>query len=104
MEEQQQAPALATAFPAPPPFWQSFTPENLQRIEDLRAAQSPSAKIYDASVELPLRILELPAELRFLQPPEPITTGKYRVFGEAYDVCCLSWNKNCNYADSMIAQ
>ncbi|KAE8445081.1 hypothetical protein EG329_013796 [Mollisiaceae sp. DMI_Dod_QoI] len=86
MEEPLAAPALATAFPAPPPFWQSFTPDNLERIAELRAAETPSSKTYDPANELPLRILDLPPELRCLQPPEQPTEGKYRSFGELIDL------------------
>jgi hypothetical protein len=90
MEEQQQQNALAAAFPAPPPFWQSFTPENISAISSLRAAQaqsSPSSKFeLDPAIELPIRLLDLPAELRCLQPPEPPVEGIYRCFGDLYNV------------------
>lgn len=86
MEEQQAAPALATAFPAPPPFWQSFTPENLERIAEFRASQNPINKTYDPATELPLRILDLPPELRCLQPPVQPPEGKYKCFGDFYNV------------------
>ena len=84
MEDQQQPNSLSSAFPNPPPFWKEFTPENLDRISELRAGAGN--KRYDASKELPVRLLDLPAELRFLQPPEPMTDGIYRVFGDFYDV------------------
>ncbi|KAH8760297.1 mediator complex, subunit Med7 [Hyaloscypha finlandica] len=89
MEEQQQQNVLAAAFPAPPPFWQSFTPENLSSISSLRAAepQSSSSKVEpDSATELPIRLLELPAELRWLQPPEPPVEGIYRCFGDLYNM------------------
>jgi hypothetical protein len=89
-EEQEQQPSnqAAAAFPAPPFFWQHFTPENVERIEQLRAAQSAKQ---DAATEppskLPPRILDLPTELRFLQPPDPPASGRYRSFGSAFTVC-----------------
>ena len=86
MEEQQQQNALAAAFPAPPPFWQNFTPENLNRISELRAAQSQASAKSDPAIELPIRLLDLPAELRCLQPPEPPAEGIYRCFGDQYNV------------------
>jgi mediator of RNA polymerase II transcription subunit 7 len=87
MAEQPQANALASAFPTPPPFWQHFTPENISRIEELRAAQSgPEAKPVDPADGLPLRILDLPPELRWLQPPEPPSNGIYRCFGDTFNV------------------
>ncbi|CZR59919.1 related to MED7-member of RNA Polymerase II transcriptional regulation mediator complex [Phialocephala subalpina] len=86
MEQPQDAPALATAFPAPPPFWQSFTKENLERLKELRAVQTPPSKDYDAAKELPLRILDLPPELRLLQPPDQPADGKYRLYGDIYDL------------------
>ncbi|CAG8953655.1 hypothetical protein HYFRA_00010114 [Hymenoscyphus fraxineus] len=86
MEEQPEA-RLAASFPAPPPFWQSFTEENTTLISSLRASQSVEpAKEFDPSTTLPPRILDLPAELRYLQPPEPPAEGVYRCFGDAYDL------------------
>jgi len=86
MAEQQQANALAAAFPSPPPFWQHFTPENLSRIAALRAASTPDGKggaLLDAARA---RLLDLPPELRFLQPPEPPAEGVYRCFGDIYNL------------------
>jgi mediator of RNA polymerase II transcription subunit 7 len=88
-EQQQQQPSLAAGYPAPPPFWQSFTPENLERISSLRAAQ-PSSSSLDSATALPIRILDLPPELRYLQPPEPPTEGAFRVFGDPFFVRNLS--------------
>jgi mediator of RNA polymerase II transcription subunit 7 len=82
-EQQQQQPSLAAGYPAPPPFWQSFTTENLERVSSLRAAQ-PSSSSLDSATALPIRILDLPPELRYLQPPEPPTEGAFRVFGDRY--------------------
>ena len=93
MEEQPQANALASAFPTPPPFWQNFTPENISRINELREAQGgPESKPSDPKTKVPepipqIRLLDLPAELRCLQPPEPPLDGRYRCFGDIYNVC-----------------
>ncbi|EKD13959.1 uncharacterized protein L3040_005430 [Drepanopeziza brunnea f. sp. 'multigermtubi'] len=86
MDEPQQPSSLATAFPSPPPFWTSFTPSNIEQIASLRAAalSSAQAKASDASPKLPLRLLDLPAELRNLQPPEPPADGHYRCFGDQF--------------------
>lgn len=87
MEEQQQPNPLAPAFPTPPPFWQQFTPENIARIEELREEQHKTeSKPATSDYTLPPRLLDLPAELRCLQPPEPPVNGKYRCFGDYYDV------------------
>lgn len=90
MEEQPQANALASAFPTPPPFWQNFTPENIARIDELRATKlalessDPDAKVAESAN--PIRLLDLPSELRCLQPPEPPLDGRYRCFGDIYNV------------------
>ncbi|TVY81943.1 Mediator of RNA polymerase II transcription subunit [Lachnellula suecica] len=87
MEEPPQPNPLAAAFPAPPPFWQSFTPEHIESISKLRrAAGGTESKAPDVPPKLPVRLLELPSELRFLQPPEPPTEGIYRCFGDAYNL------------------
>lgn len=85
MEQPQEAPALATAFPAPPPFWQSFTKANRDRVKELRGV-TPGSKDFDPATELPRRILDLPPELRFLQPPAEPADGRYRLFGDIFDV------------------
>ncbi|PBP18049.1 hypothetical protein BUE80_DR011068 [Diplocarpon rosae] len=85
MDEPQQPSSLATAFPHPPPFWKSFTPENLSRISSLRAAEAASFSTdHDAPQTLPQRLLGLPSELRNLQPPEPPADGHYRCFGDPF--------------------
>ncbi|KAH8684504.1 mediator complex, subunit Med7 [Tricladium varicosporioides] len=87
MAEESQPPALTTAFPPPPPYWQSFTADNLDRISELRATQSgQNVKTFNPAKSLPVRLLELPPELRNLQPPEPPTDGKYRCFGDTYNL------------------
>ena len=88
MEEPQPEARLAATFPAPPPFWKDFTDENISRISELRTANSKDgAKPSDPATSLPARILDLPPELRFLQPPEEPVEGIYRSFGDLYNVC-----------------
>jgi hypothetical protein len=85
--EEQQASSLAAAFPSPPPFWKSFTPENLTQIAALRSAElSFPRQPQDAAKEVPVRILDLPSELRYLQPPEPPVDGVHRCFGDPFRV------------------
>jgi mediator of RNA polymerase II transcription subunit 7 len=100
MTDQQPSNALAAAFPSPPPFYQHFTPDNLDRIAALRAAQQhepanassdTQTTLGEASAPSPaLRLLDLPPELRFLQPPEPPADGVYRSFGDKFNVSRLS--------------
>jgi mediator of RNA polymerase II transcription subunit 7 len=94
MEETQPETRLTATFPAPPPFWKEFTEENLNRISELRGAQSgASSKTTDPATALPARILDLPPELRYLQPPEEPADGIYRSFGDLYNVriCPTPW-------------
>lgn len=86
-EPQPQANALASAFPTPPPFYQNFTPENISRIGELRAIQEDKNLTHNDSASTHhVRLLDLPAELRFFQPPQPPTNGLYRCFGDIYNV------------------
>jgi mediator of RNA polymerase II transcription subunit 7 len=71
-------------FPPPPPFYQNFTTENQDRLQevkknagiDIAADDSTSATL---SAE---QILALPAELRYLIPPEPPKDDEdFKVFG-----------------------
>ncbi|EPE25331.1 Mediator hinge subcomplex-like protein [Glarea lozoyensis ATCC 20868] len=87
MDEPQPEPRLTATFPSPPPFWKEFTEENLTRISELRVAQSGEAsKKADPAASLPARILDLPPELRYLQPPEEPADGIYRSFGDLYNL------------------
>ncbi|KAB8294063.1 hypothetical protein EYC80_009519 [Monilinia laxa] len=92
MADQQQPPPpqpnqLAAAHPGPPSFWKHFTPDNIERIEKLRAEKSTNQKGADKpSYKLPPRILDLPVELRYLQPPEPPTSGSYRTLGQIHKI------------------
>ncbi len=99
MADEQPSNALAAALPSPPPFYQHFTPENLDRIAALRAARQPGpanassdpqTTVGEAPAPSPsLRLLDLPPELRFLQPPEPPVEGVYRSFGDVFNVSSL---------------
>ena len=82
-------PTLTILYPPPPPFYKEFTPDKIAQIGELRAAQSSaeSKTEFDLATSLPARLLDLPAELRCLQPPEPPADGFYRCFGIDHTVC-----------------
>ncbi|KAF2993551.1 Mediator of RNA polymerase II transcription subunit 7 [Neopestalotiopsis sp. 37M] len=73
--------AITSTFPAPPPFWKDFTPDNVARITDLRQEQIEREGIADASA---VHLSGLPENLRNLQPPPEPTSGAWRVFGQNY--------------------
>lgn len=79
MGDSGQAPAVAAAFPNPPPYHTHFTKENLKRLSDAR-------KSGDAGDSLNPQALS--EELRYLLPPEPPADGKYKSFGVHHDVSC----------------
>ncbi|KAI9759578.1 MAG: hypothetical protein M4579_002244 [Chaenotheca gracillima] len=90
-----QANVLAAAFPAPPPFYKHFTPENLARLKQIQNPQqipsnSPSTSTFVSQRTPPKSPAEdkdpLPAELRCLIPPPPPTTGPYRSFGDQFQL------------------
>lgn len=61
-------------YPAPPPFWQSFTTENLARLQEAEAVES-----FDLE--------SLPYELAILRPPPPppppsASVTSYNLFGQ----------------------
>lgn len=88
---EQPPPTLTITYPTPPPFFKEFTHENIGRIEELRAAQAQggSNTKFDPASSLPARILDLPPELRCLQPPEHPADGFYRCFGIDHTVRTL---------------
>jgi len=73
-EEQQDQPK--SYFPAPPQFFQQFTESNTSALEDARRSSVPGTP----------RVLELPPELRYLIPPAEPTDGKWRNYGDLYEV------------------
>lgn len=78
----EQSRILSAAFPTPPPFYKSFTKENLAQLKQRQ-------RIREDSENDGLDVLALPHELRQLIPPKPPTDGRYRSFGIQHDVCVL---------------
>jgi len=83
--------AISAAFPAPPPFYKSFTPRNLDRLHELLEASNPEDSDPQQSAGKPSQketsiSLSLPPELRCLIPPPPPPEGRYRSFGDVHDV------------------
>lgn len=64
--------ALTAAFPPPPKYFTSFTPENLDALNELR---KPNGTLPPTD--------ELPEELQVLVPPPP-PEKRYRAFGEPW--------------------
>lgn len=86
-----EANKVTAAFPPPPPFWKSFTPQNLDKLEELKKdgqVQQDEAGGKEGSWSPEdLRALNVPQELQFLVPPEPPSAGTYSLFGELQTVC-----------------
>jgi mediator of RNA polymerase II transcription subunit 7 len=80
MADQEQS--TSSTFPNPPPFWQDFTPENLNRIEQLRKSFAEANPTRD----VPTRLPEIPESLINLQPPAEPKDGQWRIFGDHYTV------------------
>lgn len=92
--------ALTAAFPPPPPFWKHFTPENLEKLEQIKKESTASKEEYRKKKWTPaeLQALKVPPELRFLIPPEAPKSGTYSVFGEPQSVRYLG-SVNPNFCD-----
>ena len=90
-QEAQYPTSLPLApFPAPPPFWKSFTSANLLRLKAIRAAQSPT-DLEDLSTELEQSGLRsaLPTSLLpLLPPPAPSSRSQqsYTIFSQPQPV------------------
>ncbi|KAF2267351.1 MED7-domain-containing protein [Lojkania enalia] len=71
-------------YPSPPPFYKHFTTENIARLNEFREANGIGANDSSAFPLLSAsQLLSLPAELRYLVPPEPPAEDEqYRVFNE----------------------
>ncbi|KAF2670043.1 MED7-domain-containing protein [Microthyrium microscopicum] len=69
MAAPQEDSAFSELFPAPPPFWQLFTQENVDTVKDLQREGE-----------------DIPQDLIPLVPPPPPADGKYVVFSGNYDI------------------
>lgn len=81
---------VTTAFAPPPPLWKHFTPDNLNKLEEIKKESSKDERGNLQKrkwTPAELRTLDLPPELRCLVPPEIPKTGYYSVFGELQSVC-----------------
>ncbi|PHH49940.1 Mediator of RNA polymerase II transcription subunit 7 [Ceratocystis fimbriata CBS 114723] len=77
----QSRTALAGRLPDPPPFWKSFTDQNMARIKKLQEAM-PAAHPNGSS--LLMRLEGLSPDLLYLQPPAEPPNSEWRVFGNKY--------------------
>lgn len=94
MEDGSRANLLSAAFPAPPPFYKNFTPDNvaqLQLLKDEAKADANNNAVVDeqGSGLTDEQFKNLLPELLYLIPPEPPKSGLYQCFGEAFDVSIL---------------
>ncbi|KAM3415875.1 Mediator of RNA polymerase II transcription subunit 7 [Cercospora zeina] len=80
MAEEQH---MVAAFPLPPPFYEHFTKDNLERLEQLRKELNNGE---DNAAKRDIDVLSIPPELRYLIPPSPPATSKFTVFGNEIDL------------------
>ena len=86
-DQQQQQTAIAAPFPAPPPFYNHFTKDNLSALRQIQKDATRSQRENgdpptSSTTNPPLDLLALPPELRYLLPPPPPTPSTpYRTFG-----------------------
>ena len=89
-EESHQA-AISSAFPAPPPFYKSFSPSNLNRLQDhfesTGATPLNSFNPTDPTTASSLPdTASLPSDLRHLIPPSIPSNGTYTTFETVHHV------------------
>ncbi|KAH9907168.1 mediator complex, subunit Med7 [Xylariomycetidae sp. FL2044] len=79
MEDEQAQ--ISSTWPLPPPFWKDFADDQITRTAELRIAFAMKEARSDPS---PIRLPEIPYEVRNLQPPVEPKDGTWRVFGDTY--------------------
>lgn len=89
MAENQLSSTINAAFPAPPPYYKSFTPTNIALLEshlkDSQQGSSQESSHQQQALQAPTTRAPLP-ELTHLVPPLPPKDGIYRLFGTQHDV------------------
>ncbi|KAL9128877.1 MAG: hypothetical protein Q9217_002534 [Psora testacea] len=90
MTEEIQPAAISSAFPAPPPFYKSFTSQNLDLLQ--KHLESLGQRSFDTfrptdpiSTAIPDNS-SIPTELRKLIPPPPPADGTYLTFGTLHNI------------------
>ncbi|KAK4507636.1 hypothetical protein PRZ48_001371 [Zasmidium cellare] len=73
---------ITAPFPAPPPFYNHFTKQNISQLRQIRKDAGIPPPKDGQTREKDVDILSLPAELRYLVPPEPPTDTTLAVFGD----------------------
>ncbi|KAF2117008.1 mediator of RNA polymerase II transcription subunit 7 [Lophiotrema nucula] len=73
-----------SALPVPPPFYKAFTSANISKLKDFKSHHGIEEPAGGLPLQLtPDQLLQLPAELRYLVPPEPPRGDEeFRVFNE----------------------
>ena len=73
-----------SVWPEPPPFYKHFTPENVERVKQLKADAAAAHSDNASSPQLlASQLLNLPTELRYLLPPEPpAAEDEFYIFGK----------------------
>lgn len=91
--EAAAASAISSAFPAPPPFYKSFTPANIALLAARDSSSLTAEDPFSSTVEREGEEAEageaaavVVGELAHLIPPLPPQDGKYRSFGVLHDV------------------
>ena len=89
MEEEEQA-AVGSAFPAPPPFYQTFTPENIDRLqkhlESEKGFSSTTFRTTEPTIGTLPDIASVPSAIRNLVPPPAPQDGTYSLFGTVHTI------------------
>lgn len=86
MAEDGQVPSVSAAFPAPPPFYKSFTKESIERLQQLQSSTGDAFNPLDPVEALIPDVTALPSEIRSLIPPPLPQGGKYYSFSTLNDV------------------
>ncbi|KAF3917871.1 hypothetical protein ABW20_dc0107188 [Dactylellina cionopaga] len=84
-DEQQRN--TASAFPAPPTFYEHFTEENQAKLKEIQASLLSSTSNPSEGDDAAKHASQsLPPELVCLIPPKPPTEGQYRSFGDTWNI------------------
>ncbi|SPO04739.1 related to MED7 - member of RNA Polymerase II transcriptional regulation mediator complex [Cephalotrichum gorgonifer] len=87
--QQPSRSALASTWPNPPPFFEAFTEENLERFRQFAASHQPTEPSGEDASAAPApvrRLADVPEDLVLFQPPAEPTDGTWRVFGDQYSL------------------
>ncbi|KAK3990844.1 mediator of RNA polymerase II transcription subunit 7 [Cladorrhinum sp. PSN332] len=100
--EEDDSGRVVSTWPDPPPFWKSFTPENIERYDTLKEDYVKQQELDEDTISnTVIRVPDIPPDLVNLRPPAEPIDWKWNVFSEPQT---LSTETPLSFEDAGVAR